>query len=66
MNVRPSVCQTVTSATAPSARSGFSMIGGVGFTPSHGSRPTIGLNNIEKITAATATEVATVDEKIVR
>ena len=34
--------------------------------PSHGSNPTIGLNSVTKITDATATDVATVDEKIVR
>ena len=34
--------------------------------PSHGSRPTDGFISVPKITAATATDVATVDEKIVR
>ena len=34
--------------------------------PSQGSRPTCGLNSVPKITDATATDVATVDEKIVR
>ena len=42
------------------------MMGGLGSIPSHGSNPTIGLNSMLKMTAATATEVATVDEKIVR
>ena len=36
--------------TAPSARSGFSRIGGLGLIPIHGSRPTIGLNSVPKIT----------------
>ena len=39
---------------------------GCGSMPIQGSSPTTGLNSVPKITAATATEVATVDEKIVR
>ncbi len=35
-------------------------------SPSHGSRPTCGFISVPKITAATATDVATVDEKNVR
>ena len=66
MNVSPSVCQIVMIATPSSARSGFSRIGGSGLIPSQGSSPTTGLNSVPKITDATATEVATVDEKIVR
>ncbi len=62
----PSVCQIVMIATPMSARSGFSRIGGFGLMPSHGRRPTTGLNSVPKITDATATDVATVDEKIVR
>ena len=34
--------------------------------PSHGSSPTCGFINVPKMTAATATDVATVDEKKVR
>ena len=51
---------------AASAHVGFSRIGGRGLMPSHGRRPTTGLNNVPKMTEATATDVATVDEKIVR
>ena len=35
-------------------------------SPSHGSSPTDGFISVPKITAATATDVATVDEKKVR
>src|SRR5262245_7935758 len=66
MNVSPSVCHTVTTATAGNAHVGFWRIGGWVVMPSHGSRPTEGLNSVPKMTAATATDVATVDEKKVR
>ena len=45
---------------------GLFRIGGEASIPSHGSKPTCGLSSVPKITDATATEVATVDEKIVR
>ena len=66
MNVSPRVCQIVVTATASSAQSGFCRIGGSVVSPSHGSRPTCGFISVPKITAATATDVATVDEKKVR
>ena len=66
MNVSPSVCQTVMTATATSAHVGFCRIVGLVVSPSHGSSPTCGFISVPKITAATATEVATVDEKSVR
>ncbi len=66
MNERPRFCQIVVTATASSARSGLSRIGGWGSMPSHGSSPTCGFISVPKMTDATATDVATVDEKIVR
>ena len=62
----PSVCHTVTTATAISAQSGFCRTVGLVVSPSHGSSPTCGFISVPKITAATATDVATVDEKNVR
>ena len=44
----------------------FSSGGGVGLIPSHGSRPTTGFKRVPKTTEATATELTTVDEKIMR
>src|SRR5207248_7857843 len=66
MNVRPSVCHTVVTDTATRAHEGFWRMGGLELMPSHGSSPTCGSSNVPKITDATATDVATVDEKIVR
>ena len=64
--MRPSVCHTVVTATAIRAHDGFCRIGGSVVMPSHGSSPTCGFINVPKMTAATATDVATVDEKKVR
>src|SRR5689334_8574392 len=66
MKVSPSVCHTVTTATAINAQSGFCSTVGLVVSPNHGSRPTDGFISVPKITAATATDVATVDEKKVR
>src|SRR5437763_1043855 len=66
MKVSPSVCHTVVTATATSAQCGFCRIVGLVVRPNQGSRPTDGFINVPKITAATATDVATVDEKSVR
>ena len=56
----------VVTATAGSAHVVFCRIGGWVVIPSHGSKPTCGFIRVPKMTAATATDVATVDEKIVR
>src|SRR2546421_10831942 len=82
MKLRPRFCQIVVTATATSATDGImlritgrcrSMTGdafwrmdGSVLMPSHGSRPTCGFSRVPKITEATATEVATVEEKSVR
>ena len=68
MNVSPSVCQIVMTATAEQ-RPGRGSAGSAGCglmpEPRQQTRPT-GFNSVPKITAATATDVATVDEKNVR
>ena len=66
MNESPRNCQTVISATAGSAQVVFSSAGWVGLMPSHGSSPTTGFISVPKTTEATATEVTTVEEKIIR
>src|SRR6266536_400275 len=82
MKLRPRFSQIVVTATATSATDGIklritgrfrSMIGdgfwrmdGSVLMPSHGSRPTCGFSRVPKITEATATEVATVEEEKVR
>src|ERR1039457_4030331 len=66
MNERPKNCQIVMSATDGSAKVVFSSNGGVGLMPSHGRRPTMGFMSVPNTTAATATELTTVDEKIMR
>ena len=50
--------------TAGSAQVGFDRIAGCGSRPSHGSRPTTGSIRVPKTTAATATELTTVEEKM--
>src|SRR5688500_7447222 len=64
MKLSPRFCQIVVTATATSAHDGLFKNGGSGWMDL--SRPTCGLSRVPKITDATATEVATVDEKIVR
>ena len=66
MKDRPRNCQMVMTATAGRAQVLFSSAGGVGLIPSHGSRPTTGFKRVPKTTEATATELTTVDEKIMR
>src|SRR5450759_5452206 len=66
MKLRPRFCQIVAKATAGSAQLGLSRIAGVGLIPSQGRSPTWGFMSVPKITEATATDVATVEEKIVR
>ena len=56
----------VMTATAGSAQVVFSSAGGVGLMPNQGSRPTTGFNSVPKTTEATATELTTVEEKIMR
>ncbi len=53
-------------ATAGRAQVVLSSAGGVGLMPSHGKSPTTGLSSVPKTTEATATELTTVDEKIMR
>ncbi len=67
MNVSPRFCQIVTPATANERPFRVVEIGGfAGCCRSTASSPTCGLSSVTKMTAATATEVTTVDEKIVR
>src|SRR6516162_2237560 len=66
MNDRPRNCQIVMRATEGRAHVVDSSAGGVGLIPSHGSSPTTGLSRVPKMTEATATELTTVDEKIIR
>ena len=66
MKDRPRNCQMVMTATAGRAQVALSSAGGVGLMPSHGSRPTTGLSSVPKTTEATATELTTVEEKIIR
>ena len=66
MNASPRNCQIVMSATDGSAHVVLSRAGGLGLMPSQGSRPTTGLSRVPKTTDATATELTTVDEKIIR
>jgi hypothetical protein len=54
------------SETAGRAHVGFSRMAGCGLMPSHGSRPTTGSISVPNTTAATATDVTTVEEKISR
>ena len=66
MNESPRNCHTAMRATAGSAHVGFPRMAGWGSKPSHGSRPTTGSISVPNTTAATATEVTTVEEKINR
>src|SRR6516165_8011091 len=66
MKDSPRNCQIVMSATEGSAHVVLSRAGGLGLMPSQGSRPTTGLSSVPKTTAATATELTTVEEKIIR
>src|SRR5262245_42307873 len=80
MKLSPRFCQIVVTATATSATDGMKLritgrlmlMIGSGFWRIDGSvwmpcsNPTCGLSSVPKITAATATDVATVDEKNVR
>src|SRR5271155_2019292 len=66
MNDRPRNCQMVMSATAGRAHVVLSSAGGVGLMPSQGSSPTTGLSSVPKMTEATATELTTVEEKMIR
>src|SRR5271165_4115011 len=63
MKDRPRNCQMVRSATDGRAQVEFSSAGGVGLMPSQGSSPTTGLSSVPNTTAATATELTTVEEK---
>jgi len=56
----------VMTATAGSAQVGFWRSGGVGLMPSQGKKPTTGFIRVPKTSAATATELTTVEEKIIR
>ena len=56
----------VISATAGSAHVVLSSAGGFGLMPSQGRSPTTGLSRVPKTTEATATELTTVEEKIIR
>ena len=66
MKDSPRNCQIVMSATEGRAHVVLSRAGGLGLMPSQGSRPTTGLSRVPKTTDATATELTTVDEKIIR
>ena len=66
MKERPRNCHTAMRETAGSAQVGFCRIAGWGSMPSHGSRPTTGSMSVPNTTAATATELTTVEEKAVR
>ena len=66
MKDSPRNCQIVMTATAGSAQVVLSRAGGLGLMPSQGSRPTTGLSSVPKTTEATATELTTVEEKIIR
>src|ERR1700728_1528844 len=66
MKDRPRNCQIVSSATEGRAQVELSSAGGVGSMPSHGNSPTTGLSSVPNTTAATATELTTVEEKISR
>src|SRR5580692_10707137 len=66
MKDKPRNCQMVITATAGRAQVELSSAGGLGLMPSHGSRPTTGLSSVPKTTEATATELTTVEEKIMR
>src|ERR1700683_3959932 len=66
MKLSPRFCQIVVTATAGRARVGLLRIAGLGLMPSHGKSPTSGLIRVPKTTDATATDVAIVDEKMVR
>ena len=59
-------CHTAMTATAGRAQVGFCSTTGWGLMPSHGSRPTTGSISESNTTAATATDVTTVEEKISR
>lgn len=63
---RPRNCQALTTDTPTSAHVGFSRMGGWGLIPSQGNSPTTGFISVPNTSAATATPVTTVDEKIVR
>ena len=65
MNESPRLCQTVVADTQINAH--FGSCNGLMLEPNqYGIKPICGFSSVKKITAATATEVATVDEKIVR
>src|ERR1039458_3466406 len=66
MNDNPRNFQMVITATAGRAHVMFSRAGGEGLMPSQGSSPTTGFKSVPKTTEATATELTTVDEKIMR
>ena len=66
MNDRPRNCQIAMAATAGSAQVGLCRRGGLGLIPSQGKRPTMGFISVPKIMAPTATDVTTVEEKIIR
>ena len=66
MKASPRNCQMVIRATEGRAHVVLSSAGGLGLIPSHGRRPTTGFSNVPKTTEATATELTTVDEKIMR
>src|ERR1700734_3674373 len=66
MKDSPRNCQMVSSATEGRAQVELSSAGGVGLMPSQGRSPTTGLSKVPKTTAATATELTTVEEKISR
>ena len=66
MKESPRNCQIVITATAGRAHVVLSRAGGVGLIPNHGRRPTTGFKRVPKTTEATATELTTVEEKIMR
>ena len=64
MNESPRNCQIAITATAGSAHVGLLRIAGWGLRPSQGRRPTTGSISVPNTTAATATELTTVEEKM--